>query len=99
MTDDRWTLVTIDPRARFARPVADAPVCTWRESCDAATRLAIHLREAGERCAEVWYVPAQGVPVHPEDVDNILTGDARGRTRRVPIRWDAEPRYTYPTAD
>jgi hypothetical protein len=80
-----WTLVSIAPRARYARPVAGAVVGTWSEAqAQAATIDTNVLLPVG---IDVWYVPAEGAQVHPEDKDNLLLDNGR----RVPIRWDAKP--------
>ena len=84
-----WTLVTIQPRARFARPVAGAVVGTWHEASAQMDGRDWNLADG----TEVWVVTAEGVlPPEHEDADNILRRDKRGRWHRTPIKWDAKPR-------
>jgi hypothetical protein len=90
-TQTRWTLVTLRPRARFARPVGGAPVGTWDEVYD--SRALCSVLEGSEDRGQVWVVPTEGAASHEEDMDNILLDNGR----RVPIRWDAKPDYLYPT--
>lgn len=79
-----WTLVSLAPRARFARPVQGAVVGTWIEASEQSRTLTV------PEGTEVWYVPAEGSKQHPEDKDNLLLDSGR----RVPIRWDAKPQIT-----
>jgi hypothetical protein len=78
----RWTIVSIDPRGRFARPIADAPEGTWAQAAAAA-----YLTNA-PLTADIWFVPCQG---QGEDFLLLESG------RRVPIRWDAAPKYRFLT--
>ena len=80
-----WTLVYRAPRGRFFRPVSGLSPMTWEE----ATRVG-SLLTAVFPDVEIWTTPSKDAPVTvEEDRDNILLEDSRGRTRRVPIRWDA----------
>lgn len=82
----RWTLVARNPRGKFFRPVAGAPVDTWETAHDVGAVLG----SVVPNDVDIWWVPAQGESTHEEDRDNILVDSGR----RIPIRWDAEPQYT-----
>ena len=79
-----WTLVYRAPRGRFFRPVSGLSPMTWEE----ATRVG-SLLTAAFPDVEIWTAPIEGAATVEEDRDNILLEDGRGRTYRVPIRWDA----------
>lgn len=77
-----WTVVTLDQGAPFARPVAGAPVGTWREAVDAVGLLTV------PDTVTVRWVQAAGGSAYGEYV--------RRGSRRVPVMWGARPRYTFP---
>lgn len=80
-----WTLVYRAPRGRYFRPVSGLSPMTWEE----ATRVGSILTAAFPD-VEIWTAPVEGAAgTVEEDRDNILLGDGRGRTRRVPIVWSA----------
>ena len=79
-----WTLVYRAPRGRFFRPVTGLKPMTWEEAAHAGATLAGMFKTF-----EFWVTPIEGAASVEEDRDNILLEDARGRTRRVPIRWSA----------
>ena len=79
-----WTLVYRTPRGRFFRPVTGLKPMTWEEATHAGATLA-----GVFKTVELWVAPIEGAASVEEDRDNILLEDARGRTRRVPIRWSA----------
>jgi hypothetical protein len=86
METARWTLVSVEKGGRIARPIANAPVTDWWGAMEATQAMPV------PDGVDVWYVPAQGQQVWPEDQDNILLPSGR----RIPIRWDATPKHAFP---
>jgi len=82
-----WTVVTRKPRGRYMHPVPVVPG-TWHDAVEAARVIA-----EARPDLEVWYVPTRESQADgwPEDRDNVMLPSGR----RLPIRWDSEPQFTF----